>query len=211
LTIEIDKHTLEQIIIQNATDKKPGSINQLIDVIKQATSASDKEILNTIITLQNQGKLKLTRQEQPASLTEFLKTSLAFWFWTTIILTYAAVIAALTIPANLQPISYIRDALGFGFVLSTPGYTFMKALFPTNQTKADSEQLDSIERIALSISLSLALVPIIGLLLNYTPFGITLNPIVISLAAITTLLASIALIREHNIMFAQSKLDNAKK
>ena len=56
---------------------------------------------------------------------------------------------------------YARYLLGSLFVLFLPGYTFIKALFP-------AKQLDSIERTALSIGMSLALVPMIGLLLNYT-------------------------------------------
>ncbi|MEM1540867.1 MAG: DUF1616 domain-containing protein, partial [Candidatus Bathyarchaeia archaeon] len=50
---------------------------------------------------------------------------------------------------------------------------------------------------ALSIGLSLVIVPIVGLLLNYTPWGIRLTPITMSLLALTTTFATAALIREH--------------
>lgn len=72
-----------------------------------------------------------------------------------------------------------------------PGYTFIKALFPSKN------ELDPIERTALSIGLSLALVPIVGLLLNYSPWGITPTPITISLLALNIILATVALIREY--------------
>jgi uncharacterized membrane protein len=39
-----------------------------------------------------------------------------------------------------------------------------------------------VERVALSLGLSLAVVPLIGLVLNYTPWGIRLTPILVSLA-----------------------------
>jgi uncharacterized membrane protein len=68
-----------------------------------------------------------------------------------------------TVPEDAYPIVYLRYILGSIFILWLPGYTFIKALFP-------EKELDSIERIALSIGMSIALVPIIGLLLNYTPF-----------------------------------------
>ena len=58
-------------------------------------------------------------------------------------------------------------------------------------------KLDNIERIALSIGMSLALVPLVGLLLNYTPWGIRLTPITISLLALTLTLSTAAIIREH--------------
>jgi uncharacterized membrane protein len=93
---------------------------------------------------------------------------------------------------------YVRHVLGTIFVLWLPGYTFIKALFPTKvPIQTSSEDLDKIERIALSIGLSLALVPIVGLLLNYTPWGIRLTPIVLSLFALTIIFATAAIIREH--------------
>jgi uncharacterized membrane protein len=58
-----------------------------------------------------------------------------------------------------------------------PGYTLIAALFP------GKDDLDSIERIALSFGLSIAIVPLIGLGLNFTPFGIRLIPILFSISA----------------------------
>jgi uncharacterized membrane protein len=63
--------------------------------------------------------------------------------------------------------------------------------------KTGSEELDNIERAALSIGMSLALVPITGLLLNYTPWGIRTTPITLSLLPLTTAFAVAAIIREY--------------
>jgi uncharacterized membrane protein len=60
-------------------------------------------------------------------------------------------------------------------VLFIPGYLLIAALFPKK------EDLESIERVALSFGLSIAVVPLIGLFLNYTIFGIRLIPILASL------------------------------
>jgi uncharacterized membrane protein len=51
--------------------------------------------------------------------------------------------------------------------------------------------------------MSIALVPIIGLLLNYTPWGIRLTPIVLSLTALTIIFATAAIVREHQIGIKQ--------
>jgi uncharacterized membrane protein len=75
------------------------------------------------------------------------------------------------------PDSLARQILGLIFVLFLPGYAATAALFPEN------EQIDAIERVALSFGLSIAIVPLIGLALNFTPFGIRLDPILASVSA----------------------------
>jgi len=45
--------------------------------------------------------------------------------------------------------------------------------------------------------MSLALVPIAGLLLNYTPWGIRATPVTLSLLALTVAFATAALLREQ--------------
>jgi len=170
--------------------------------VKQAYPASNKEILDVIIKLQNDGKLHLTEPQQKTLATSaYLRTSAALWFWITIALTLATIVAVFTIPAdNENPLIYVRYVLGIIFVLWMPGYAFIKALFPERSpVKTSSEDLDIILRVALSIGMSLALVPMVGLLLNYTPWGITLTPIVLSLVALTVVFAVAALIREHHI------------
>ena len=66
------------------------------------------------------------------------------------------------------------------------------------QAQKAQEEMESLERVALSIGLSLALVPLVGLLLNYTPWGITLTPIMISLAFLSEGLAFAALVRKYH-------------
>ena len=91
-----------------------------------------------------------------------------------------------------HPDSIIRKALGLAFVLFFPGYVFITALFP------EKKELDDLERLALSFGLSIAIVPLIGLALNYTPWGIRLIPILVSLTAFNIVVAIIALYRRKN-------------
>ena len=75
--------------------------------------------------------------------------------------------------------TFIRVIFTVLVILFIPGYVLIAALFP------EKTSIDGIERFALSVGLSIAVVPLIGLVLNYTPFGIRLNPIVISLVLFT--------------------------
>ena len=83
------------------------------------------------------------------------------------------------------PDSLARQVLGLVFVLFLPGYAATAALFPEN------EQIDAIERVALSFGLSIAIVPLIGLGLNFTSWGIRLEPIMASVSGFI-IIASVA-------------------
>ena len=89
----------------------------------------------------------------------------------------AATLLCVYVPVlNASP---LRILFGVAMVLFIPGYALIAALFPA---KGD---LDGIERVALSFGLSIAVVPLIGLALNYTPWGIRLDPILASLTLFT--------------------------
>lgn len=90
------------------------------------------------------------------------------------------------------PDSLLRKVLGLAFVLFFPGYVFITALFP------ERKELDNLERLALSIGLSIAIVPLIGLGLNYTPWGIRLVPILVSLTVFNLIFAIAAIYRRTN-------------
>jgi len=90
--------------------------------------------------------------------------------------------------------SFIRPILGLLFILFLPGYSLIAALFPK------MGDLDDIERAALSSGLSIAVAPLIGLGLNYTPFGIKLTSILISLSVFTISMLFIAFLRRKRIL-----------
>jgi len=187
-------------IVKIVNDEKPQNVKQLVTLVKEKLPLSEEKILDAVLKLQSQGKIKLDNlllQPSPKLVT-YIKTGQALWYWATIAIATITVAIVFTVPEDFYPWSYLRNALGIIFVLWLPGYAFIKALFPTHvPIKTSTENLDNIERIALSLGMSIAIVPIIGLLLNYTPWGIRLTPIVLSLLALTIVFATAAIIREH--------------
>ena len=101
-------------------------------------------------------------------------------------LTLACILFVLDPRLNETP---VRVVLGLLLVLFLPGYSLIAALFPRK------DDLDGIERIALSFGLSIAVVPLLGLALNYTPLGIRLVPVLLGLSLFTVLLAVVAGVR----------------
>ena len=195
---------MDQHIIQIVEEAKPENVEQLIRLVKEKFPLPEQEILDRILYLQEKEKIGLKPHQTltPQKLTTYLRSSQASWYWIIIILASTTILLVFTIPENAFPLIYARYILGSIFVLWLPGYTFIKALFP-------EKELDSIERVALSIGMSLALVPITGLLLNYTPWGIRLTPITISLLALTFTCATAAIIREHQTQLKQDSKTNA--
>lgn len=124
-----------------------------------------------------------------------------------------AAVALLTVAVNLSVFLPVvnetpaRVVLGVAFVLFVPGYALIAALFPEAGTAPTEESdegltergIDEIERAALSFGLSIAVVPLIGLALNFTPWGITLVPIMVGLSAFTGACLAVAAIRRWNL------------
>jgi len=87
------------------------------------------------------------------------------------------------------PESFVRKLIGLPFILFIPGYALITFLFP------EKGKLDTIERFALSFGLSLAIAPLIGLALKYTPLGTGLTPILLSLASLSIIFSLFAIYR----------------
>ena len=179
-------------ILRLVKASSPETVESLIEDAHAELKVPKDIVLKHIIELQNEGKLKLTSPPEsvPTSLSTYIYSIHAVWFWVIIVLSIATTISVFTIPEKAYPYVYLRYILGSIFVLFLPGYSLIKTLFPTRE-------IDNIERTALSIGMSLALVPLVGLLLNYTPWGIRLTPITVSLLSLTIILSIAGLFREH--------------
>ncbi len=93
----------------------------------------------------------------------------------------------------LSPSNMLRTILGIPAVLFFPGYALIMALFPRRRG------MGGIERVAFSLGMSLVVVPLIGLVLNTTPWGIRLEPIVYSVASFIFIMSVIAWFRQKRV------------
>ncbi|MGC8935404.1 MAG: DUF1616 domain-containing protein [Thermoproteota archaeon] len=144
-----------------------------------------KELFNMV-------KSKLVILEDPSppeSFSYYIFSTYSLEFWITLVLLSLTLLSVYFSSSSL--VLYLRYVLGSLFVLFLPGYSLIEALYPRE------EELSPLERLALSIGLSLALVPLVGLVLNYTPWGIRLVPVVSSLTVLTFLLMLVASWRKY--------------
>jgi uncharacterized membrane protein len=103
------------------------------------------------------------------------------------------ILTLLLVPLVLLTSGPFRIVIGILCVLFFPGYTVMAALFPKKG------HLDTIERIALSFGLSIAITPLILLMLNYTPWGIRVTPVLICITLFILIASAIALYRRWRL------------
>jgi uncharacterized membrane protein len=96
----------------------------------------------------------------------------------------AASVITIYLPALSE--TPLRIVLALPVLLFIPGYCLIAILFPKN------DDLGLVERIMLSIGFSIAIVPLIGFGLNFTPWGIRLEPMVIAIILLTWVMVLIA-------------------
>lgn len=112
--------------------------------------------------------------------------------WTDLIVLNLLVLL-LVIIILLFPENVVRIILGIPFVFFFPGYTLVAALFPRKAS------IDNVPRLALSFGLSIVVVPLIGLILNYTPWGIALEPMLGSITAFILVMSVVTWARRKQL------------
>jgi hypothetical protein len=192
----------KDLIIKILTEKaeKPQTTQELMKIVQAETDLLENEIVNLIIELENEGKIHLIKKEKqvPSTLKDYLFSKQTTWYWTTCIVALLTAISVFVINER-SCLIFTRSALGLVFVLFLPGYALVKILFPHNlPIETSNINIDNIERVALSIASSLVLTSFVGLIINYTPWGLTLASLTLSLLALTILIASLALFRQSS-------------
>ena len=193
---------IRQIILETISEQKPETSQQLIKMLQDKLVLPTKEIMYLLVQLENDNALHFTKKETSLSQTPraYVFSKKATWYWATVMFALVTSLAVFTIPSNVYPTVYLRSVLGIVFVLFLPGYAFIKMLFPLKiPFPTISKTLENIERAALSFGMSIVLVPVTGLILNFTPWGIRLTPITFSILGLTVIFATVAILREYQI------------
>ncbi len=104
----------------------------------------------------------------------------------------------------------LRIIFSIPFLIFLPGYALVSALWPQKSledledSQEDTDQstkegVSDLERVALSFGLSIAIIALTGLGLNYTPWGITLASIVSGLFGFILIIVGIAWFRRSRL------------
>jgi hypothetical protein len=188
---------IDDYILRVTKAEEPETVRDLIILVKNRLGLPEKQIIDHILGLQDSGRLSLedanTSPDKP-----YLSSSRATWYWATMAVGLATVASVFTIPENDYPLVLMRYLLGSVFMMFLPGYSVLRSLFPERMTvSGQGREVEGAERIVLAIVMSMTLVPVVGLLLNYTPFGLSTNSITMSLLTLTLTFATAGAILEQ--------------
>jgi len=187
-TIELDEASKKLLKILKKGESL--TVEEVVSRAMRRFNFKRHEAARALYKLREKGLVVFIDPHPPTRFDKYLFSSRATWFW---LLALAVILTDLTIYilSSFPVFKYVRYILGSLFVLYLPGAALIELLYPKR------EDLSQLERLALSLGLSLALVPLVGLILNYTPWGIRLDPIVISLTFLTLALALGAVYRKY--------------
>jgi len=178
---------LGKSVVETAESMGQPTIAELVDELGKRKDLKFKDANKAVYIEYKRGNLELSQSNPPSNIASYFVNLENAWFWGITALVALTLVVVFTV--NSSFLLYLRYVLGGVFVLFLPGFLLVSALYPRNG------ELDSLERVALSIGLSLALVPLIGLVLNYTPWGIRLEPIMVSMTLFAEVMAVAVAVR----------------
>ncbi len=116
----------------------------------------------------------------------------------------AGVTIALIILVQVSPESLARRILGLVYLLFFPGYALMAALFPEKRRfvlrgEVRKSGFRGLERIGLAIGASVALVPVLGLIVNFSSIGITVGAVIVTYSAFVFACLAVTAVRRAGL------------
>lgn len=171
-------------------NRHPATVGQLASILAEVEPFDEVSYVDTIKSMIKDGSLKLGRPsyEIYTPLDYLLYPTVSGWFWSVLALVCVATLIVYVVP-GLFPLGILRWVFG-SILLFLPGYATIRLLFPFSE-------LHFYEKLALSGAVSLAIIPTVGFVLNFTPWGIRFLPILASLAAYTIVTVTAAASRSY--------------
>ncbi len=196
--------SLKDVVKNIIKTRHPKNVAQLAQLVSADATVDEDDFIVELKSLVNEGAIELREPSYNMnSITDYLLTiTVSAWFWATMMLSAAALLSIVFVP-DLFPISIIRWVLGSIFVLYLPGSMLVQVFFP------GKKDFDDLERFALGVGLSIIVSPLIGLILNYLPWGIRFAPVTAALTMVVILFALLALARKYSYTQAKSHLPAA--
>lgn len=121
-----------------------------------------------------------------------------------------AALALLTVVVSLTPAlsSSPLSLLVAVVALFSPGYALIAALFPRRRLRSNEvpgslaarvAQVDAFDRAVLAIAAGLVVTPLLGIALDFSPFALRRDPVLVTVSGFTVLTATVAAARRRRL------------
>jgi peptidoglycan/LPS O-acetylase OafA/YrhL len=166
--IDDEEAVLEKLILETIEKEQPKNVEVLANVVcKQSIAFSKAAVIKMVQKLVEKGKIDLIEGDVPKKGQRLLIT------------------ISLTVITNLLVFSIseqsvllpLRWVTGYLFCFFVPGYAAINLLFP-------KKGLTVVEKLILSIAVSLAIIPLVGLFVNFVIGSLALPFIMTSLSVL---------------------------
>ncbi len=164
-------------------------LKDLVRKLKNDLKISEKEAIEKVYSMYTRSDIDTMPMAR--DFVDYLRTSIAKKY---MIIITISIIGLLFI--NLNVFYVLRAMFGILLLFYLPGYSLLESLHISVSS--------GLEKIILSISLSITLLLFIGLLLNYSPWGLNILPLTATITAIIILLVIAALFRNYKRLGSNS-------
>lgn len=182
-------------------DASPGlTVEEFVKRVSEEREIRPDEAARILYELWEEEKVALEDPNPPRSALGYSSSLYSLWFWMLVLVVGLTGLSIYVLP-QVPPFTLLRYVTGAISALYLPGASLIEALYPKE------DDLEQLERLGLSVGLSLALTPLVGFVLNYTPWGIRLDPIFVSLNLLTVALAALAV--QRKFVYFRMKVETA--
>ncbi len=180
---QIEAHVLEKSSV------KAISLEKLVRDLSAEIGVKQDKIISEIIRLQTDNRILVRERVPYGRFVDYLLSPISLWFWELVV---ATVVSLGLVFASSGLALYLRYVFGSLLVLFLPGYSLIGFIY------FKKDELDYLTRTSVSFVISLAITTLVGLVLNFTPFGITLLPVALSTAGATIGLLFLTALRKYS-------------
>ncbi|HLI46647.1 MAG TPA: DUF1616 domain-containing protein [Geobacterales bacterium] len=184
----VDKAEIKRIVLEHLKKKEIIKVSELASNLR----IEEEELANALLEMENSGEIEII-EPFPKNLrftNYLLSLDHAFWFHATNLAIILTIIIVLVIPESI--ITYlVKSAISVLFLIFFPGYTIVQFLFP-------GREISLAEKLAISIGISIGLIPVFSLLLYYT-LNIGLFQIISMVSAFTFLMNCLAMRKKYKM------------
>ncbi len=179
---------IETLVLQKSATK-PIPLARLVRELSNEQTYKSDRIISTIMGLQADSRILIREPVAYSRFLDYLFSPLSIWFWELVVATLTSIgLVSASSGLSLD----LRYVFGSLLVLFLPGYSLVGFIY------SKKEDLDYLTRISVSFVMSLAIATLVGLVLNFTPFGITLFPVALSLSGVTIGLLILTALRKYS-------------